>query len=269
MQMDLGRAALIKGGGDAPSYSAEALALFARFTTPPDDARKVVINNLIVALKGAGVWAKFDAFYMMAGADAQAARRNWIADIYNPTAVSSPTFTADRGYTGNGSSSYLNSNFNPATAVTPKLTQNSGHFALTTLNSRAANAGTAGQYSGSGLFISPFYTIPGGTARGGANDSETAGFASVAQSNSRLLVSRTGATTKAMYQNGAVIATSSQASAALSSNDLFLLALNTGAAGNFCADQEAHASIGSGLTAGEVAAYDAAVLTYFQAVGAL
>jgi hypothetical protein len=53
----------------------------------------------------------------MAAADSQAARRNWIADQYNLTAVSGPTFTVDRGYAGDGAASYLDTGFTPSAAV--------------------------------------------------------------------------------------------------------------------------------------------------------
>lgn len=85
---------LIPGG---VVYSPEALALSARFTTPPDTARKTLINNLIVALKAAGVWAKLGAPYLRAAADSQAARQNWLANQFNSTPVASPTFASDRG----------------------------------------------------------------------------------------------------------------------------------------------------------------------------
>ncbi len=48
-----------------------------------------------------------DALYLMAVGGSQSARQNWIANNYNLSAISSPTFTVDRGFTGNGSTSYL------------------------------------------------------------------------------------------------------------------------------------------------------------------
>jgi hypothetical protein len=93
--------------GAGVSYDADASALFARFTTPADSTRKGHINTLIVALKAAGIWTKLDRLWIMAAADSQAAQRNWIADANNLTEVSSPTFTTDRGYQGNGTSSYV------------------------------------------------------------------------------------------------------------------------------------------------------------------
>lgn len=90
------------------AYCPEALALFARMTTQPTDARKTVINTFITSLKTAGVWDKLDAMYVFAAANQQAALLNWIADTNNATAENSPAFTADEGIQGNGTNSYDN-----------------------------------------------------------------------------------------------------------------------------------------------------------------
>lgn len=102
--------------GSRPAYEPEALALFARMTTPPDARRKGLINTLIAGLKHAGVWSRLDAFYMLAAHTAQAACLNWVADAYNLTPVNNPAFEVDRGYTGNGLNAYLDTGFNPVTS---------------------------------------------------------------------------------------------------------------------------------------------------------
>jgi hypothetical protein len=131
--MRFGLSLAMMGGAPAasgPTYSAEATALFARMTTPPSSGRKTTIDTLIVALKAAGVWTKMDGLIVSAAADSQAARLNWVQNLYNDTAINSPTFTADRGYTGDGATSYLDSGFDPTTAPSPKLTQNSAHIGV-------------------------------------------------------------------------------------------------------------------------------------------
>jgi hypothetical protein len=94
-------------GGAYIFTNAEAAALVARFTTQPTNARKALIDTFVGSLKTAGVWSKLDALYVTAQFDAQAAQRNWIADQYNLTPANAPTFTADRGYAGNGTSAHL------------------------------------------------------------------------------------------------------------------------------------------------------------------
>src|SRR5262249_48812132 len=68
---------------------------------------------------------------------AQAARLNWVADQYNLTAVNSPTFTTDRGYTGNGTTSNLDTGFNPTVAVGAKYALNNAALSLWCLTEAA------------------------------------------------------------------------------------------------------------------------------------
>lgn len=90
------------------SYEAEALTLFAAMTSAPDATRKGVINTCIKALKDAGIFTKIDALWLLAAGNAHDAGLSWINPAtFALTAVNSPTFTTDRGYTGNRSNMYL------------------------------------------------------------------------------------------------------------------------------------------------------------------
>ncbi len=89
-------------------------AVFAVDGTVVGDARKTLVNNLIVDLKADGVWTKLDRLWLFAMENSTGALVDIVADSL-ATAVSSPTFTADAGYTGNGSS-HIDSNFDPSTA---------------------------------------------------------------------------------------------------------------------------------------------------------
>lgn len=106
-------------GVSGPVYDPDAASLFARMSVQPDDVRKLLISDTIAAFKAAGVWSKFDILYFLAAHDAQAARLNWKSNNFNCLAVSSPTFTTDRGYAGNGSSSYLNTQYTPNQTLNP------------------------------------------------------------------------------------------------------------------------------------------------------
>ena len=251
-------------------YEAEANTLFARFTTPPDATRKALINTLIKSLKAAGVWAKLDALYILAAADAQAARRNWVADQYNLTEVNSPTFTADRGYAGNGSTSYLKTGFNPATAVSPQFTQNSAHASLSDRTSRSAAATVEfGAVTTSFTAeIATRYTGDSGLLRINSNSSPPS-FTS-AESSGRFAVSRTGATAMQAYRNASSLGTNSDASASPISSEFFICCVN--AAGGtpiaYSTDQISQVGFGAGLSGAEISAMDAAIAAYLTAVGA-
>ncbi len=87
-------------------------------------ARQTVVNNLIVGLKADGVFTKLDRLWLFAAENAPSALTDIISDSL-ATAVNAPTFATDLGYTGDGSSSYVDSNFNATTASSPHFVQNS------------------------------------------------------------------------------------------------------------------------------------------------
>lgn len=114
----------------ATTFEDEALTLFAAMTGPPTNARKILCNAVIKALKTSGAWALLDGLYDLAAHDAQAARLNWkTPGTLTASVVNAPTFTADRGYAGNGTSSYVQTGFNP-TVGTPQFAQNDALFSL-------------------------------------------------------------------------------------------------------------------------------------------
>lgn len=101
------------------NYFAESNAIFAAFTTPPTDTRKLLINNLVGALKSFGIWALLDRFYVTAAADTQAARVDWKNPGSNALVdVSTVTFTADKGFAGVAGYLSLGANLNTLTQYT-------------------------------------------------------------------------------------------------------------------------------------------------------
>lgn len=103
----------------AVAFSAEYAAILARATalgyTLPSAGCQVKQNALVLTLKSIGVWAKLDTFYVWAhDGSKEFGTINWKAPLlYQATLVASPTFTANQGFTGNGTSSYIRTNFNP------------------------------------------------------------------------------------------------------------------------------------------------------------
>ena len=88
--------------------------------TAPSAAQQTLQNTLVTDLKTAGVWDKLDVFYVFAtDGDSDYATLNWKApSSHQVTKVSSPTFTANEGFTGNASSAYLDTNYNPTNDAT-------------------------------------------------------------------------------------------------------------------------------------------------------
>lgn len=108
----------------------EAETLVAAMTVAPGTARKALIDTFIGALKTAGVWTKIDVMWVLAAHHEQAARLNWKAPgSFTCTAVNSPTFTVDRGFAGDGSSSCLDTGWDRLlNGVT--FTQNDAHVGV-------------------------------------------------------------------------------------------------------------------------------------------
>ena len=117
-----------------PTVDADYQAVLDRSTalgyTAPSAAQQTLQNTLVTDLKTAGVWDKLDVFYVFAtDGDSDYATLNWKApSSHQTTKVNSPTFTADSGFTGDGSSSYLDTNFTISTDATNYSQNNASTF---------------------------------------------------------------------------------------------------------------------------------------------
>ncbi len=109
-----------KGGGSA--YDSDYQNLLNRAIALnydlPTASQQVKQNQLVLDLKAGGIWNKLDVLYIFAN-DAENgfefARLNWkTPTLYQANLINPLTFTANQGFTGNGSGSYINTNFNPA-----------------------------------------------------------------------------------------------------------------------------------------------------------
>ncbi len=263
------RLVTLSQGVGAP-YEAEAVALFARFTTPPTAARKRVINTLIKALKTAGIWGKLDCLYVMAAADAQAARRNWIADVYNLTPVASPVFAADRGYTGDGSSSYLDTSFIPSTAA-GRHALNSAHISAWSLTDVIAAGCLMAACVGTSLRTSISSRFSGNNADARVNTGTPLAVSAGAQTSSFgfYVATRTSAAAIKYWPGEFPAVTGSIAASSLASTSMRILGDASGTSGRYWPGQACAASIGAGLTDDEKVALQSALNAYHTAVGAI
>jgi len=256
------------GGG----YLPESTALFARFTTPPTNARKTLINTLIKTLKDGGVWSKLDALYLTAAADAQAARRNWISDAFNLTAINSPTFTTDRGYAGDGSSSYLNTGFNPTTVSSPMYMQNSSHISAWNRTTRAATDKSlmgARQSTTKYIDLGP-RIVSGGGGFLGRMGGVTGFIEPNTNSDGHFVVNRASSAGFEGYRNASPLGSAAIASITPPNSFIALLgrSFNDSTADALTTDQIAAATIGGSLSAGDVSILNGALNAYLIAIGA-
>lgn len=107
------------GQGQNSSFDANYQAILnyatAQGYTLPSVNQRISQNALLVSLKNAGIWNKLDTFAcFVTNGDTNFALIDW-KRLSQYTAINSPTFSSNQGFTGNGTSSYISSNFNPVT----------------------------------------------------------------------------------------------------------------------------------------------------------
>jgi hypothetical protein len=143
--LQIAAVAVVAAGASGGGFSPEAEALFAAMTVQPDNARKIIINDMIVALIAAGVWDKLDLFYTMAAHDEQAGRLNWVSPGNDTLATGpgnvAPTFTVDMGYSGVGHPAPTGAGFTTGRAETAltKALQNDAHMMTRSLVNQGTN----------------------------------------------------------------------------------------------------------------------------------
>jgi len=281
----LGAHARAKGGGvSAPSYDARAIALFARYNAEPSATRKGLLNNLIVAAQDHGWFDKMDmvAIFGMGlddpgyttANDPHASRRNIIQDAYNPLTVNAPTFTTDRGYYNPGTS-YLNSQFNPATAVGAKFVRDSASMGYYSRTSRAAantaNMGTVlSQAEAAYAAMKSSQTSGGAGIEALANDKTSSKTGLNVGTVGHFAFSRENANSKKAYFNGALAGEFAVASTGVAGGNIFILCQNFGNAYNNGVQEEySYAFVGGALTPDDVLNFTNDMDVYLSAVGAL
>ena len=98
------------------SFDADAVAFFGRITTAGGSlsaTEKAAVNTLVVDMKAAGIWTSMKAVYPMVGASAAACAQNLKSSSFTGTFSSGWTFSST-GVTGNGTSAYMNTGYNPS-----------------------------------------------------------------------------------------------------------------------------------------------------------
>lgn len=255
-------AAAAMGSYAYPFVNAEATRLVGLMSVQPTNARKALIDALITSLKSAGVWAKLDVLWIPAAHDSQAGRLNWKSPgTFTLAEVSSPTFTTDRGYTGNGTSSYLTTGWIPSTNGVNYVRDNASLFAWSRTSALIA-AGIFGGGTVSTFRIMPrttgdfyAYIANDATSRGPANADGTGFYG----------WSRTTSTSTQPYKNGvAQGAPSATASTTIPAGQANLLRTNS----VFSSAEIAVAAAGASMDATENLALYNALQTYMTAIGA-
>lgn len=246
--------------------NAAAGALVAAMTTPPTVAREAAITTLVSNLQASGVWSRLDLLYVTAAADSQAALLNWISPgNFTATPLAGPTFTADRGYTGNGTSQAIKTGWAPGTNGVNFTLNNCSAWFWNLREIEYANGDIGSKVTATAQVLFRAKTI--NVMSGRLNDGH---LSPQPVSNSAIGffgIARTASNARQYFKNGVAVSGSASAepSVALNNDEQWFLGCNST---SFSPQQQAVAAWGASLAGREAAFYNA-LLIYLRAVGAV
>jgi hypothetical protein len=255
------------------TFDADYQAILDRGTalgyTLPSPAQQQKQNQLVLDLKASNIWTSLDILYVPAtDGDSDFATINWITPAsFQLTKVNSPTFTTNIGFTGNGSSMYLNTGWAP--------NPNTVHFALNDncafahLNHTSSAIPTSFDFgfknTASGRILLKGGSLSNHTYADNATGTGVGGPTSTPQGFFQ--VQRTASNVQRLLKNASQVgSTNSNASDTISTRNCYLLCLNeNGTAANFTDGTISFFGIGSSLSAKESDLYTA-WNTYFTSL---
>ena len=253
-------------GGGAFDADYQAILNFAISLsyTLPTFAQQILQNQLVLDLKSAGVWNKLDSLRVYAtDGSSDYALIDW-KRLTTCTAVNSPTFTTNAGYKGNGTSSYIDSNFDPSVNGVNYTTDNASIFAYI---SAARTTGQIQAYQGLFAGVSWLLISAGTNAIGESYINSTTGVTNTTTGVGFQLVNRIDASTVNVYYQGVLRNTNNASnSVSLPTSKIWDFAANNNASGIFFSDvQNAIVGYGANLDT-EQSAFNTAVNLYMTSL---
>jgi hypothetical protein len=245
-----------------PNEEAKAFIQAAGLT---DETQCKAVGTLVIDLKNYGLWDKMKAIYPFVG-------QTGISSSFQYNLKDPSTFRgifnggityASTGVTGNGTTGYMNTTIIPST----NLLLNSVHISAYVRNNTATGGaiGCSDNSLNNGLYMNPrftndfHYTRTNSNSGGGQINTEAAGF---------WVASRISPTSFKVFKSNTTFVTETILSSGLSTNQIYVLALNLANVGIEYSNREiALASIGDGLTDIEAANFYTAVQRFQTTLG--
>jgi hypothetical protein len=240
-------------------FDADAVAFFNRVTTAGGTlsaTEQTAINTLVIKMKADGIWSKMKAIYPMVGASQAACSQNLKSSSFTGTFTTGWTF-ASTGVTGNGSSAYFDTGFQPST----QSSLNNAHYSVyvrTNLQQISILGASNLSYQNI-VYINPRYTDDKwyNHLNGGGSDSD---FSS--DSKGFWQISTISSGSFSTYRNNVKLKTKSRTAQGLTTNNVWIGGANTQGALEYSSRQCAFASIGDGLTDTEASNFYTAVQAF-------
>jgi hypothetical protein len=229
---------ILQVDADWLAYYNRVIAAGGSLSTTEQNATK----TLVADLKSAGIWSAMKAIYPMVGASAAACAQNLKSSSFTGTFTSGWTF-ASTGATPNGTSAYMDTNFNPFT----QLVANSAHssfYLRTPLSNQRGYGVVKNDYSERMDIIHFDGTLYSAIGSGGSQQCST----NSTPYQSLIIGSRISSTSNKLYVGGILRDTKTALNTANVPNFNYYLGAVNQSTGFFTSQQCAFASLGDGLT---------------------
>lgn len=259
---------------DGSAFDTEAQAYFDNLTTPLSDDRQDTINTFVVMLKDSlgieTLGQYFDRLWIFANETSESALKSIVnSTSTNATLVDAPAFAVDRGFTGNGSSSYINTQYNP-TADGIAYTQNDASYGVYSRTDSQDDDQELGGKDAASVYSILKLRSTANEVEGRIN--QAVGTSAVSNSNSSglILINRPNATTIQYFRNLAQVGTTRNInSTGVPDVTYYIMAWHNGASvSGYSTKQFAFAYMGKSLTTVEVRKLFNCVEWYMDAIGA-
>lgn len=244
------------------TFETEYQTVYDAMTNKPSTDIANAQNTLVKELKAAGVWTLMDVFYCFAQESnvAGEALLNWRepAGDDNATNSSGTTFTSLEGFTGNGSSYYLNTNFTPSSEGA-NITLNSasiGAYVRTNVDEAKYIVG-----SSTNILMMP---KNGGAFYGRISGSSNVYFAQTTSAGFHVLT-RPSSTTLSYFNNGTDKGDNTVNSTTLSTSIVYLI--GSSSLSSFSSQQLSIFFIGANMTNTQITNMNTAIEKYMDAIG--
>jgi len=248
----------------------EYRTVYNSMTTKPSESVTLAQNTLVESLVNAGVWDKLDVFYNFANEinTAGEAQINWkTPGTRNATLVNSPIFTSLAGFSTNGSSSYINTNYTPSTHRVNYSLNSASMFVYPTtvtepLTQSMYDIGVLGGPS-SGYISANFYSDNMARVELNTNVDWTV---SSSQYTGFFVLNRTASNSTTLYRNKTSLGSTSAASADYPATTLYVGCLHHYFSGatSFARKRYAFAGAGASLSVDEITVLTDACNTYLS-----
>lgn len=251
--------------GGTVSLDADAVAYNAALTTPLTSGRLALVSTLIAALKtGTNPWARLDRLHLFAMETSEAALRG----IRNPTKVAtfqgtSPTFTTDRGFTGNGTDSYVDFGEGWAAAGNLYALDSAAVGFVVNAQTDTTSRNVVGADAGLNTQLQVRATAGNTTFRVNTNANGTLAT-NPGTKLGHWAASRRDSANMYGYKDGSLIASVAQVSSSIASGNVTLLRATT----TYDNSRVSAFWWGAGMTDAQMAQIHSALAAYLAAVGA-